>query len=126
MLEGKLKYNNESEGHNFNIVKKNGKYYIIDTVNRIYNKHIETMDDKEVEELTSFGEYSTTLKTGETITYYLENPIMNREQISSTNEKDTQELGKETISELEDTKYMEETETTINEMQEEIENSQNK
>ncbi len=40
--------------------------------------------------------------------------------------KDTQELGKETIHELEDTKYMEETETTINEMQEDIENSQNK
>lgn len=125
MMAGKLKYNN-TEAHNFNVVKKNGKYYIIDTVNRIYNKHIETMDNKEAEELTSIGEYSTILKNGETITYYLENPILNREQTLSIDEKNTQELGKETINELEDTKYMEETETTINEMQEDIENSQNK
>ena len=126
MMAGKLKSNNNTEAHNFNVVKKNGKYYIIDTVNRIYNKHIETMDSKEAEELTSIGEYSTILKTGETITYYFEDPILNREQTLSVNEKNTQELGKETINELEDTKYMEETETTINEMQEEIENSQNK
>ena len=84
------------------------------------------MDNKEAEKLTSIGEYSTILKNGETITYYLENPILNREQTLSIDEKNTQELGKETINELEDTKYMEETETTINEMQEEIENSQNK
>lgn len=126
MMAGKLKSNNNTEAHNFNVVKKNEKYYIIDTVNRIYNKHIETMDSKEAEELTSIGEYSTILKNGETITYYLENPILNREQTLSIEEKNTQELGKETINELEDTKYMEETETTINEMQEEIENSQNK
>ena len=127
MLGGKLKHNNEPEGHNFNVVKKNGKYYIIDTVNRIYNKHIETMDDKEAEELTSFGEYSTTLKNGETITYFSENPIINREQISSTDEKNPQELGKETIHEIEDAKYTSDTESTeksaINEMEE---NSQKK
>lgn len=126
MLEGKLKHNNESEGHNFNVVKKNGKYYIIDTVNRIYNKHIETMDDKEAEELICFGEYSTTFKTGETITYYSEEQISTREENSSSNEKSIQELGKETIHEFEDAKYLEETETTINEMQEELDNSQNK
>lgn len=84
------------------------------------------MDNKEAEELTSIGEYSTILKNGETITYYLENPILNREQTLSIEEKNTQELGKETINELEDTKYMEETETTMSEMQEKIENSQNK
>ena len=39
-------------------------------------------------------------------------------------QKNTQELGKE--AELEDNKYMEETENTINEMQEELDNSQNK
>lgn len=83
MMAGKLKSNNNTEAHNFNVVKKNGKYYIIDTVNRIYNKHIETMDNKETEELTSIGEYSTILKNGETITYYLENPILNREQTLS-------------------------------------------
>ncbi len=126
MMAGKLKSNNNMEAHNFNVVKKNGKYYIIDTVNRIYNKHIETMDNKEAEELTSIGEYSTILENGETVTYYLENPISNREQTLSIEEKNIQELGKETIHELEDTKYMEETETTINEMQEEIENSQSK
>lgn len=84
------------------------------------------MDNKEAEELTSIGEYSTILENGETVTYYLENPISNREQTLSIEEKNIQELGKETIHELEDTKYMEETETTINEMQEEIENSQSK
>ena len=58
----------------------------------------------------------------------LEEKIRNKLGIDLNNvfnvEKNIQELGNE--SELEDTIYMDETETTINEMQDEIENSQNK
>ena len=43
---------------------------IIDTANRIYNKYTGSMDNKEIEELTSFCEYSTIFKNGKTITYY--------------------------------------------------------
>ena len=79
MIEGKLKHNNDSEAHNFNVVRKNGKYCIIDTANGIYNKYIENMDNKEPEELIRFGEYSTVLKNGEIITYYSEMPTLIKE-----------------------------------------------
>ena len=72
MLSGKLEYNNAIEAHNFNVVRKNGKYFIIDTANDVYNKHIEIMDYKNPDELTNFGEYSVTLQNGKIIKYYSE------------------------------------------------------
>lgn len=94
MISGNLEYNKKTEAHNFNVVKKNKKYYIIDTANRIYNKQIENMDNKEPEELTNFGEYSIICANGETIKYCSEYPIFTREENLNNDfkSKDEQEM----------------------------------
>ena len=91
MVAGKLKSNDDTEAHNFNIVKKNGKYYIIDTVNRIYNKQIEAIDNKESERVINFGEYSTILANGETIKYCSEYPSLTKGEKLSEHEKNRNE-----------------------------------
>lgn len=83
MLSGKLEYNNVIEAHNFNVVRKNGKYYIIDTSNEVYNMQIETMDNKAPEDLTSFGEYSLILQNGKIIKYCSEYLNLTKDEPSS-------------------------------------------
>ncbi len=58
LVGGDLDWNGKVEPHNYNVVRKNGKYYIIDSLNRIYNQKIKNMENKEPDELSDFGEMS--------------------------------------------------------------------